>query len=367
MTQRSASDSLIPLFAEAGYPHRDVGMLHPADVFLELSGEDIRRRLYLTQDATGRDMCLRPEFTIPLCMEIAASGERSAAMSYCGPVFRQRDQEPGEFVQAGVESVGRADSEAADAEILALALSAAQELGGRDLHVRLGDSDLIQSVLAGLQTPPAFARRLKRKLAAGKSVAEALAATTGSGQDPDHASGLSAALGSAGPSAARALVMDMLAMNGLRAAGGRSAEDIADRFLAKAQEGAGSLADGQIESLRAFLSIEGHPDQVLERMRVVARDAGFDISAALTRYERRLGFMAAQGIDLSMITASARFVRSLDYYTGMVFEITDPQTVPGKPLIGGGRYDGLLKRLGAATDVPAVGFSLWVERFRGAR
>jgi ATP phosphoribosyltransferase regulatory subunit len=367
MTRQSAPDRLISLFSEAGYSRREAGMLYPADVFIELSGEDIRRRLYPTQDAAGRDLCLRPEFTIPLCMELAATGINEAAFSYCGPVFRQRANEPGEFIQAGVESVGRNDTEAADAEILALALTAARNLGARDVQLRLGDADLLQGVLAGLQVPPAFARRLRRRLASGQPVADALAGDVSAAQEPEKFAGISAALESAGPAAARALVKDMLVMNGLRAAGGRTADEISERFLAKAQEGTASLSADRLEALRTFLSIEGHPDQAVESMRLMARDAGLDISAALARYERRLGFMAAHGIDLSIVTSLSRFVRSLDYYTGMVFEISDPQTVPGKPLVGGGRYDGLLRRLGAATDVPAVGFSLWVERFRGAQ
>ena len=31
------------------------------------------------------------------------------------------------------------------------------------------------------------------------------------------------------------------------------------------------------------------------------------------------------------------------------------------PLVAGGRYDGLMTQLGAATPIPAVGFSVWVE------
>ena len=33
----------------------------------------------------------------------------------------------------------------------------------------------------------------------------------------------------------------------------------------------------------------------------------------------------------------------------------------GEPLVAGGRYDGLMTRLGSATPIPAVGFAVWVE------
>ena len=48
-----------------------------------------------------------------------------------------------------------------------------------------------------------------------------------------------------------------------------------------------------------------------------------------------------------------------DYYTGFVFELHDPR---GKSaLVAGGRYDGLLSRLGARAPIPAVGFAASIE------
>ncbi|RVN77384.1 ATP phosphoribosyltransferase regulatory subunit, partial [Sinorhizobium meliloti] len=60
----------------------------------------------------------------------------------------------------------------------------------------------------------------------------------------------------------------------------------------------------------------------------------------------------------------AAFGRPLDYYTGLVFEIG----VEGTPavLAGGGRFDRLLTLLGAREHIPAVGFSLWLDRIEQA-
>jgi ATP phosphoribosyltransferase regulatory subunit len=364
MPAGAPTQALIDLLQAAGYPRADAPFLQRADVFLDLSGEDIRRRLYLTQDADGAELCLRPEFTIPLCLRQVARGVTpiQAALSYCGPVFRHRQGESGEFLQAGVESLGRRDAEAADAEILALALEACRLLGERRPAIRLGDAGLINGVLEALGVSAAFARRLKRRLAAGKSPGEALGKANGvSGLD--RYAGVMSALEGAESSAARAFVGDMLSIAGARASGGRSAEEIAERFLRKAQEGAVGLDEGKAAILEQFLSIQGHPDRVAADIRELGRSHGLDIQAALARHESRIGFMAARGIDLGAITASAGFVRNLDYYTGMVFEILPPSAASSKPLVGGGRYDTLLKRLGAADDVPAVGFSVWVERF----
>jgi len=55
-------------------------------------------------------------------------------------------------------------------------------------------------------------------------------------------------------------------------------------------------------------------------------------------------------------------VRDLDYYTGFVFEAVDAANPGARPAVGGGRYDGLARRLGATADVPAIGAAVWVER-----
>lgn len=56
-------------------------------------------------------------------------------------------------------------------------------------------------------------------------------------------------------------------------------------------------------------------------------------------------------------------VRDLGYYTGAVIEVYDPSL--GYAIGGGGRYDRLLSRFGQ--DLPAAGFSLYVERLHLAR
>jgi ATP phosphoribosyltransferase regulatory subunit len=357
-------EQLVALLEQAGYARTDAPLLHLADVFLDLSGEDIRRRLYLTQDTDGRETCLRPEFTIPLCMAEIAKGQMpiKAALSYCGPVFRQRTGEAGEFIQAGVESLGRTDREAADAEILALALAATNQLGELKPLIRLGDAGLINGVLTALEASPAFARRLKRRLAAGKSFEEATSVKPDTA-GLDRFGGVMAALEGAGPEAARAFVSDMLSMSGAKAAGGRSVSEIADRFMSKAKAGEVNLSPAKLVILKEFLLINGNPDQVASSIGRLAKTHGLNVAATLARYESRIGFMAAGGIDLLKISASAGFVRNLDYYTGMVFEILPANQQKAKALVGGGRYDGLLPRLGATSEVPAVGFSIWVERF----
>ncbi|MDD3374800.1 MAG: histidine--tRNA ligase [Candidatus Omnitrophica bacterium] len=55
-------------------------------------------------------------------------------------------------------------------------------------------------------------------------------------------------------------------------------------------------------------------------------------------------------------------VRGLDYYTGVVFEITSQSLGSQDALGAGGRYNGLVEQLGGTKGVDAVGFSLGIER-----
>src|SRR6266478_1094083 len=116
------ADALLASFERAGYARVHPAILQPAEPFLDLSGEDIRKRMFLTADPQGHELCLRPDLTIPVSRDYLASPRAGKAEGFCyhGPVFRHRTQEPAEFIQGGIESFGRPDIAAADAEMLAL-------------------------------------------------------------------------------------------------------------------------------------------------------------------------------------------------------------------------------------------------------
>src|SRR6266550_3878742 len=92
------ANGLVAGFEHAGYARVQPAILQPAEPFLDLSGEDIRKRMYLTVDPHGRELCLRPDLTIPVSRDYLASAAAGTAKGYCylGPVFRHRSQEPSE-------------------------------------------------------------------------------------------------------------------------------------------------------------------------------------------------------------------------------------------------------------------------------
>ena len=56
-----------------------------------------------------------------------------------------------------------------------------------------------------------------------------------------------------------------------------------------------------------------------------------------------------------------RLVRGIDYYTKTTFEITSPKLGAQNSLLGGGRYDDMMKDFGGP-DICAIGFAMGVER-----
>jgi ATP phosphoribosyltransferase regulatory subunit len=360
------AETLVSAYERAGYSRVMPAILQPAEPFLDLSGEDIRRSIYLTSDAEGRDYCLRPDFTIAVSRDYLASPAAGTPAGFCylGPIFRQLEDGPGEVLQIGIESFGRRDIAAADAETLSLALEAAAQYGLAEPDIRMGDVGLFSALIGALDLAPAWKRRLIKDFNRKASLAQDLERLTlgAAGQQPEY-QGVLAALAGSDPKAARALVTDLLSIAGITAVGGRSVGEIADRFLEQATLGAAASLPRETRVLiERFLAIASDPDEAAADLRALAADAALDLTAALDLFERRTGFIAARGLKVEAIRFSTAFSIGLDYYTGFEFRLHDPAGRVAPPLIAGGRYDDLLTRLGGRTPIPAVGFGGFIGR-----
>lgn len=360
---------LEPLFAARGFSTVAPRILQPADIFLDLAGEDIRRRLFLTSGQDGIDLCLRPDFTIPVARAHLEKGaaSREAAYCYSGLVFRQRPGELGEIAQVGAESLGRTDVLACDADMLALAVDAVKALGCGRPAIRIGDEALFTALLEALGLPQVWRRRLRDLFGERKRLDHAIARMAGDGGPADTRFGFLAALENTDPKAAHAVVEDLLSIAGISAVGGRTAGEIAERFMEQAALASGAgVGPETAATLTRFLDISGNPEEAADALDAFARDAELDLSAPIKAFRERTRLIGESGTDTHRVTFAADFGRRLDYYTGFVFELHDPDG-GAQPLAGGGRYDRLLALLGAGEDVPAVGFSIWLDRIGAAK
>ena len=342
-------------------------ILLPADLFLDTAGEDIRRRLFLTADAEGHELCLRPDFTIPICrhyLETGAAG-REAALGYFGPVFRQRTGESAEFLQAGIELFGNDDRAAADADVLALAHEAATLFAVDAPVVKIGDEGLFLALLDGLGLAAPLRRRLRGLFGTPERLLTTIA-RLGEGAEGSEAArhaGLLSALSGARPEEARRLVEDLLGLAGISTVGGRTANEIAERFLERAAlASTGGLGREAADVLTRYLAIACSPERAVDALDAFQAEVRIDMGPAIDLFARRNDAFRDCGIELDRPLFRADFGRNLDYYTGFVFEMRDPDRDDDRPVIGGGRYDGLIERLGGPKAVPACGFSMWLDR-----
>ena len=251
-----------------------------------MAGEDLRRRIFLTESETGQTLCLRPEFTIPVCLDhIASRADTPRRYAYLGEVFRQRREGGNEFFQAGIEDLGETDTAAADARSVADAAALLElALPGQALTVTLGDQAVFEAVLAALGLPRGWQKRLARAFGAPELLASALA---------DLARPATAAAGDGLPSSA--VGGDLAALAAQVAAGdgdGRASRPAAAARPKRSRGGCwrrpNSAACGcrttRFAALKAFLAIHVPLDRAADALAAFAKGAGL----AARRRARRL-------------------------------------------------------------------------------
>ena len=360
----SRSARLRPLFEAAEARWIEVPVLHPADPFLETAGEDIRRRMFVTEGPAGERLALRPDFTIPVCLEHLRSGAGAARYAYEGLVFRRHDSGAPERLETGFEDIGGDDPIAAEAETLALALRSVAAIAPGPIAVRLGDIGLFVALLRALALPEPWRRRLRRSFgAAGAMKAQLgrLSARRG-GEDMRLDPEIRAAADTHDADRMAAILSERLVAHGHVEGAGRSAEEIAARFLDQRALAEAHIEPDVLAALRGFLELQADLPSAGEALARFAAERRVDFGEALAQFSHRAAAIGRLAPEAA-IRFEGGFGRPLDYYTGLVFEVrADAHAVP---LAGGGRYDRLMQMLGAERPVPAVGFTMRLDLVGG--
>ncbi len=119
----------------------------------------------------------------------------------------------------------------------------------------------------------------------------------------------------------KAFVEDILAIAGISRVGGRSAGEIAERFLARAANRSGTCPTRRAPCSPATLPSPATRTPRRRRSGALARDAGLDLEP---RHRRARGAHRLHGGARASTSRAFRFAadfaRNLDYYTGFIFE-----------------------------------------------
>ncbi|ABS62222.1 Histidine--tRNA ligase [Parvibaculum lavamentivorans DS-1] len=358
-------------FEGAGYAPVSAPVMQPADIFLDMSGEDIRRRMYVFADPAGEELCLRPELTIPVCRLYLEGAGGPKKLCSVGAVYRYQQKGSAklrEFTQAGLECLDAADAEAADAEVISLAARALADAGLKNYEIEIGDLALFDALVDALDLPPGWRSRLKRHFWRPDYFRELLArlAAGDAGDETGDKQALISALAGLDEERAKDVIEDVLKLAGIAPVGGRTVEEVAERLLEQAELASSSVPRAAAELISGFLAVSGTPKECIARIKALTGGAGVSIDAAIARFERRMELTAKAGLDLSRAHFATGFGRNMAYYTGFVFEFRVAALGVDAMICGGGRYDDLLSALGAASPVPAVGCAVGIERLLAA-
>lgn len=347
-----ALTTLAQHFQAAGATPLNLPFLYPCEELLELYGEDLRARAFVFGDAErGDEMCLRPDFTVPVALAYREGGwGRKAAYCYQGTVFRRQPgkaDRPVEYLQAGIERFGEMNTAKADASVFLSLHSALRELGVHKIVATIGDLSIVLAVLDALEMPEFRRAALKRHIWRQKRF-QSLIARACKGQELNN---LVRKVSTAVP--------EVLVSEVERAGehvGQRDLSDVRDRIaLLLEQAKAPAMREADARLISNILEVNGPARDACSQLLKLTKDAGVDIEPALTLFEQRLKLLSDGSGEGTEFYFDAAFGRSLEYYDGFVFELRLAGVALHPPLAGGGRYNAMTQRLGATTAVPAVG------------
>jgi ATP phosphoribosyltransferase regulatory subunit len=295
--RRRIEESVVSVFEGWSYEEIIPPLFDYADVF---AGPALGPKTYSFLGRDGSLLALRPDFT-SLIAKIAAArlSERAepVRLYYSGEVLRYEPPKAGrqsELYQMGLEHLG-GDPRAADGEILCIAAECLEALGAPGWVLALGHVGVFSGLLAEATLDAPVLERLRERVEA---------------KDPA----------------------------GIR-------EALAEARLA------GPVAEG----IERLATLAGDAAVLREAASALAFSAG--ARAAIDELSATVATLTAAGLGPHLAVDLGE-VRSLDYYTGLVFRVYARGL--GFEVGAGGRYDTLLGRFGR--PLPAVGFMLGLDR-----
>lgn len=376
---QTARDAIEAALRRYAYAPINPPILESPLPFLNRSGEDIRRHMYIFPDPGGIEVCLRPELTIPVCraylrqLQTAGSAaEKSsgpeARLCYFGPAFTYEsanDRRYRQFYQAGAEFIGAPDRESADAEILAAALDALEAAGLKETRIEIGDVEIRNAFIDQLPVSERSKTRIRRiALRNQKELRTGDAPGKPETSDATNEFGeLASLLASVEPGKAELLIREVFALADVRHVGGRTPEEIVERLISRTAQQAEPVSAELMQGVMDLLNVRAKPETAFKQIREHFRKFRIgSIDRVLERCDKRLRYINAYRQQPLELQFNVGLRRGLEYYTGFLFEIYAKNFAEIGHVCGGGRYDNLLDGLGASESIPAVGFGIGLDR-----
>ncbi len=340
MKSKKLSKTIIKNFKENGFVLSEPDVLLDSEYIIERSGEKFRSSMLTFESENGKTMCLRPDLTVASCINFLQK-KTSSKIYYSGQAYRRLGNKGSNFIndQLGIEIFGSKNQIQDDFKVISTILSSAKKIKSKRIQVKVGDISLFKSLINALDMPERWKLRLIRHFWRPiyfKELLKRLEKNTDIDAitfDTD-----------------KKRFFEMQKMSQDKVVAGRSISEILKRFDKKLKDPR-SFSDGKqiVKIIKSFLKINCKLLKLDEKLMVFAKKN--KLKKNIFKDLKSIQSLKKLKEDVNFIT---NFGRDVEYYTGIVFEVFSGE----KEIARGGRYDNLLKSLGAKKNTPAVGAAI---------
>ncbi len=340
MKSKKLSETIIKTFRTNGFVLLEPDVLLDSDYIIERSGEKFRSSMLTFDQEDGKTMCLRPDLTVASCISFLQK-KSSSKIYYSGQAYRRSESAGTNFIndQLGIEILGSKNKVQDDFKVINTILKSAKKIKRKKIQIKVGDIGLFNNLINSLDMPERWKLRLIRHFWRPDYFEELL-------KRLEKNSDIDAVTFDAD----KKRFYEMGKMDRDKLVAGRSISEILKRFNKKIKDPR-SFGDGKkiVKIITSFLKINCKLSELDKKLLDFAKKN--NLKKNIFRDFKSILNLKKLNQDIYFI---ANFGRDVEYYTGIVFEVFSGK----KEIARGGRYDDLLKSLGAKKNIPAVGAAI---------
>ena len=340
MKLKKSSETIIKIFKSNGFVLSEPDVLLDSEFIVERSGEKFRRSMLTFEREDGKIMCLRPDLTVASCIGFLKK-KSSSKIYYSGQAYRRSSSKGSDFInnQLGIEILGSKNQIQDDFKVISTILNSAIKIKSKKIHIKVGDVSLFKSLINALDMPQRWKLRLIRHFWRPRYFEELLKRLE-TNTDIDAVTF----------DIDKKKFFEMKKFDQKKVVAGRTISEILKRFEKKIKDPR-SFNDGKqiVKIIKSYLKINCKLSNLDKKLLDFIKKN--NLQKTIFKELKSIQNLKKLKQDINFIT---NFGRDVEYYTGIVFEIFSGK----KEIARGGRYDDLLKSLGAKKNIPAVGAAI---------
>ncbi len=340
MKSKKLSEAIIKTFKNNGFVLSEPDVLLDSEYIIERSGEKFRSSMLTFEREDGKIMCLRPDLTVASCINYLQN-KTSSKIYYSGQAYRRSSNKGSNFIndQLGIEILGSKNQTQDDFKVISTILNSVKKIKNKKIQVKVGDISLFKSLINALDMPERWRLRLIRHFWRPDYFEELLKRLE-KNTDIDAVTFDSD----------KKRFYEMTKVEKDKIIAGRTVSEILKRFDKKIKDPR-SFSDGKkiVRIIKSFLKINCKLSKLDNKLLDFAKSN--NLKKNIFKDFKSIQNLKKLNQEVNFIS---NFGRDVEYYTGIVFEVFAGK----KEIARGGRYDDLLKSLGAKKNIPAVGAAI---------